>query len=318
MYRLHGRVADQRLVTKPSRLPPGVLRGCPHRSARRFVQADFATQMCVQLRDAVRPQQRQRRGPGRWPGDPAPPPAPRPPASPRTGPRSLPAGPAAADRAGSAAPASHVEAAPAGPANGSTRGRCRARPPRRGPGAGSRWAAAWRRLPDRPPSIFHADRADPRTASSRRASARASAPIAGISAIPRNRAERYIPVPPHRIGKAAKSISARAAPAPPCRVARFRRRPHAIQNVRRRRFVRWRRPGGDDPQLAVALHGVGVDDRAAEPPGQRQRQRGFAAGGRPGDDDHRPLACRQHRPLSYQPAPWLISSRSWPTGKPDR
>ena len=42
-----------------------------------------------------------------------------------------------------------------------------------------------------------------------------------------------------------------------------------------------------DPQIAIDLLAVGVDDGAAERRRQFERQRRFAAGRRPGDDDDR-------------------------------
>ena len=60
----------------------------------------------------------------------------------------------------------------------------------------------------------------------------------------------------------------------------------AVEPVRHARFFRGRRPRGDDAQIAIDLHGIGVDDGAAEPLGQPQRQRRLAAGGRP---------CNKHR-----------------------
>jgi hypothetical protein len=42
---------------------------------------------------------------------------------------------------------------------------------------------------------------------------------------------------------------------------------------------------GDDPQVPVDLHGIRIDDHAAELSGERQRKRGLAAGSRPCDQD---------------------------------
>ena len=55
--------------------------------------------------------------------------------------------------------------------------------------------------------------------------------------------------------------------------------------MRHTRFFRRRRPRGDDTQIAVHLHGIGIDDRAAELFGKLERQRRLAAGGRPGNQD---------------------------------
>jgi hypothetical protein len=53
--------------------------------------------------------------------------------------------------------------------------------------------------------------AGPSAASLRRASARTSAGISGITASPWVSARRYIPVPPHRIGRRAAAIASSAA-----------------------------------------------------------------------------------------------------------
>ena len=72
--------------------------------------------------------------------------------------------------------------------------------------------------------------------------------------------------------------------APPGDVAGLRRRPDAVQGVRDTCFIVWRWTRGEHTQLAVHLHGVGVDDRAVEALGQRECQGGFAACGRAGND----------------------------------
>ena len=46
----------------------------------------------------------------------------------------------------------------------------------------------------------------------------------------------------------------------------------AVERMRRPRFLLGRRPRGQDAQLAIDLHAVGVDDDAAEPLGQRAAQ----------------------------------------------
>ena len=67
----------------------------------------------------------------------------------------------------------------------------------------------------------------------------------------------------------------------------------AVQQMRNARFLRRRRTRGDDAQIAIHLHGVGIDDAAAELFRQGQRQRRLAAGGRP---------CDKHRPFRWCPA----------------
>ena len=59
----------------------------------------------------------------------------------------------------------------------------------------------------------------------------------------------------------------------------------AVQPMRRPRFVRGRRSRGQDPQVAIDLHGIRIDDDAAQLFGQRQRQCRLAAGGRTGQKD---------------------------------
>jgi phosphoserine phosphatase len=73
--------------------------------------------------------------------------------------------------------------------------------------------------------------------------------------------------------------------APPGRGGGFGGRPHTIEAVRHTRFLFGRRPGGEDAKLAIKLHGVGIDDRAAEPFGEDCGKRRFARCGGAGDDD---------------------------------
>ena len=67
------------------------------------------------------------------------------------------------------------------------------------------------------------------------------------------------------------------------RRCRLRGGADAVEGVRHARFLLRRRAGGEDAQLAIHLHGVGVDDGAAQALGQRQGERGLAAGGRAGN-----------------------------------
>src|SRR5258708_38512142 len=56
------------------------------------------------------------------------------------------------------------------------------------------------------------------------------------------------------------------------------------------RYARFRRgvgACGDDAKIAIDLLAVGIDDRAVEAFGECERQSGFAARGRAGDDDDR-------------------------------
>src|SRR5580704_6051156 len=63
-----------------------------------------------------------------------------------------------------------------------------------------------------------------------------------------------------------------------------------IKKMRHARFFLWRRPRSDDAQMRIDLHGIGIDDAAAEFLGQRKRQRRLAAGGRP---------CNKHRSTGF-------------------
>ena len=65
----------------------------------------------------------------------------------------------------------------------------------------------------------------------------------------------------------------------------LRRVDMAIEPMRRARLLFGRRPRGDDAQIAIDLHRVGIDHDAAEFFGEPQRQRRFSAGGRAGDED---------------------------------
>ncbi len=53
----------------------------------------------------------------------------------------------------------------------------------------------------------------------------------------------------------------------------------AEKAVRRETLLLWRRPRRQDAKVAIDLHGVGVDDRAADATGKFERQRRLAGGG---------------------------------------
>jgi hypothetical protein len=57
----------------------------------------------------------------------------------------------------------------------------------------------------------------------------------------------------------------------------------AIEPVRNTRLFLHHRPRRQDAEIAVDLHGIGVDDGTAEPFRKRKRKRRLAAGGRPCD-----------------------------------
>ena len=121
-----------------------------------------------------------------------------------------------------------------------------------------------------------------------RASARAAGPGSGISARPSVSEAKYRPLPPVRIGSRPASRArvhfGQRRVAPPGDAARFRGGTDAVERMRDPGLVlrRWTRR--QHTQFAINLHRVGVDDRAAQPFGDFQRQRRFPAGGRAGDD----------------------------------
>ena len=84
---------------------------------------------------------------------------------------------------------------------------------------------------------------------------------------PRSGTAKYRPVPPVRIGRRpasrACSIAASAASRHQATLPGFGGGPDAVERVRHARFLLRRRARGEDAQLAIHLHGVGVDDRAA-------------------------------------------------------
>ena len=127
----------------------------------------------------------------------------------------------------------------------------------------------------------------PSRSSRARTASRTSAGIGGTAERPRVSALKYRPEPPMKIGR---------------RSCRARLRQHfcgirhpgagreidgrvdmAIEPVRRARLLLQRRPRRDDAEIAIDLHGIGVDDDAAGLLRQFERQRRLAAGGRPCD-----------------------------------
>ena len=97
----------------------------------------------------------------------------------------------------------------------------------------------------------------------------------------------------------------------------------AVEPVRHPRLLCRRRPRRDDAQVAIDLHGIGIDDDAAGFLRQRQRQRRLAAGGRP-CDKHRlvcsmseftPACPSSPRSSAIPPTPRSIA-RSWTARAP--
>ena len=70
----------------------------------------------------------------------------------------------------------------------------------------------------------------------------------------------------------------------------------AVKPVRRALFFLRRRARGDDAQVAIDLHGIGVDHDAAKLSRRAQGQRGLAARGRPCNKQRAPAACLE-KPL---------------------
>lgn len=68
----------------------------------------------------------------------------------------------------------------------------------------------------------------------------------------------------------------------------FAQTKRAVQMMRDRDLIIHRRAGGNDPQIAIDLHGVSVDDFAAEFLRYAKRESGFAARRRAADDDDGP------------------------------
>ena len=173
-----------------------------------------------------------------------------------------------------------------------------------------RWlsaASAGRRWRDRRGPGWRAAPAAPWSASRRRASARASGPGSGMSARPSVRAREI------QAGAAGQDRQAacgagllhrgQAFAAPPGDAAGFGGGTDAVEGGGDAGFFVRRGAGGEDAEFAIHLHGVGVDDRAVAAFGDGQRQRGFAAGGRTGDDQRVGRRIRRdwHHPFSLAP-----------------
>ena len=88
----------------------------------------------------------------------------------------------------------------------------------------------------------------------------------------------------------SRSLAVPAQPSPP--LNRAGRHPARRRADGRARFDRRRRCRAENPQVAIDLRAVGVDDHAADLLGKRERQAGLAAGGRPGNDDQRRFGRR--------------------------
>ncbi len=68
---------------------------------------------------------------------------------------------------------------------------------------------------------------------------------------------------------------------------------HAVQMMRDARLFLRAWPGGQQAQVGIELQGVGIDDLAAQPFGQAERQGRLAAGGGAGDQDQRRLGVHE-------------------------
>ncbi len=161
--------------------------------------------------------------------------------------------------------------------------------PGAGDRAGCRWDAGGTAVSG-PTSASRACRAAGPISFSKTARLRRARPARdrGSAASPRSAQRNRGRVPPVRIGSRPAARARSMPPAPPR--ATTRRCPVRPRAARRRAraghvlLVLGRRPRGEHAQLAVHLHGVGIDDRAAQALGQLQRQRRLAACGRAGDD----------------------------------
>src|SRR5262245_63652469 len=71
----------------------------------------------------------------------------------------------------------------------------------------------------------------------------------------------------------------------------------AVEEMGYARLLLRSRAGGEDAQVAIDLHGIGVDDRAAERFRHRQSQRRLAARGRSCDQDGVACVRAAHRNL---------------------
>ena len=106
--------------------------------------------------------------------------------------------------------------------------------------------------------------------------------------------------------------------APPGDTARFRGGPNTIERMRHAVFILLRWARGDDAQLAIALHCVGIDDDRVKPGhalevfGEHHGQCRFAAGGGAGDDQRGRFRLAGHwRPsAAIRGAPTCVRYRS--------
>src|SRR4029077_6661352 len=89
--------------------------------------------------------------------------------------------------------------------------------------------------------------------------------------------------PPVRIAQGARRVLEEAAYR--VRLAGGNR---AVERRRGTLHLRLGRACGEDGKLAIDLHGIGIDDYAAEALGEVECGRGFAARGRPGDRSEEP------------------------------
>ena len=162
------------------------------------------------------------------------------------------------------------------------------RPPRARARSGcDRAASGVRRWPDR---VAPARHAAPRRHRARAARARfrgSPAGIGGTADSPRVSALKYRPEPPMKIGSrfCARSFGQdrRRIGHPRAGGEIDRGIDMAIEPMRNARLLGGRRPRRDDPEVAIDLHGIGIDDDAAGRRRELKRQRRLAAGGRPCD-----------------------------------
>ncbi len=90
-------------------------------------------------------------------------------------------------------------------------------------------------------------------------------------------------------------------PAPPGGAASLGGGTHAIHRMRHDRLILRRGTRGQDTQLPIHLHRIGVDDGAAQPLRERHRQRRLPARGRAGDNQRDVTRHRSSRASSLPP-----------------
>ena len=278
----------RQLMPEPGELPLGVVPGVGAADLGGLLQADLALEMPDQRRHAMGLHRRQQRIELSRRQARRPPPARRLAASRRTAHRSAhragrgraretPRGIALAATAAAGRRDASRSASARSPRPPRARGRCglRSRGFRRSADTGSRRASS------------ACSASTPSRSSRARTPSRISAGIGGTADRPRVSALKYRPEPPTKIGRrfcARASASTSGGIGHPAAGGEIHRGVDmAIEPVRNPRLLFQRRPRGEHAQVAIDLHGIGIDDDAAGFLRKFKRQRRLAAGGRPCD-----------------------------------